>query len=52
MWADFLKPYLAKEALAAKNERETLFISYKLDKKIVQSKLLKKEHRHEKFEKC
>lgn len=51
MRADFLKPYLAKEAVAAKKQRETLLISCKLDERIVQSKLLKKEHRHEKFEK-
>lgn len=34
--ADFLKPYLVKEALAAKKEIETLFISYKLDERILQ----------------
>lgn len=40
--ADFLKPYLAKEAQAAKKERETLFISYRLDERILQNELLKR----------
>lgn len=40
--ADFLKPYLAKEPQAAKKEKETLFISYRLDDRILQSELLKR----------
>lgn len=40
--ADFLKPYLATEAQAAIIERETPFISYRLDERILQNDLLKK----------
>lgn len=40
--ADFLKPYLATEAQAAIIERETPFISYRLDEGILQEDLLKR----------
>lgn len=48
--ADFLQPYWAKEALAAKKDRETVFISYKLEERILQSELLKRTT--SKFENC